>query len=88
MRILQQQPNSIRKLQSFLEQKERELENDYIAQHKEVLAETFDEDILEAGGFAIYWELLTMDIANEWEDIMFITGQIAAFRQIQHLLEE
>ena len=88
MRVLQQQPNRIRKLQTFLEQKERELEQDYLVYHKEELTETFGEDTLALGGFAIYWELLKMDIENEWDDIMFITGQLAAIRQIKHLLEE
>ena len=88
MRVLQQHPNSVRKLQTFLEQKERELEGDYLVYHKEELTETIGEDTLALGGFAIYWELLTMDIGDEWDDIMFITGQLAAIRQMKHLLEE
>lgn len=82
------QTNKVQQLQSFLEEKEQELEAEYLTYHKDTLAETFGEDITQEGGFALYWELLTMDIQNEWEDIMFNTGQIAAIRQLRHLLEE
>ncbi len=86
MRDARVQEDTLHRLVQYLEQRERELEEEYKAQHLEALAEIF-ADINKLSGFNIYWKLLKMDISEEWEDIMFITGQIAAVRELKHRLK-